>query len=1015
MTIATKLISPRTTATKSDINKVNNINNNDDDIKEGELSQLNNDSNNNSNNNDNKNNINNNNDSNNNNSNTGNSNNSGSNTGSNNKDKKNNKISIKKKDLSVNTSAQNDESSVVSSSPSPTHMAVYGWTTTKDEIPALSTLDSVIRLPSNIVTRLMKESSKTGIPTQSFCFILGFLTHDGPITLNEYKKQCISIQNKKKPKNDNNKDKLNNNKKTNNNNNNNSSSIFPGLNLSNITPSKLSLPLITTPRSPKSPLWGDANEGTSPPPEPPSSIINNNKNIFNTFGNSNGSKLVSITNNNNVFKFNNNDNSNINHITPPINLAATQTNSLQNVLKTLLSPTNKNPHSNYNITNVVNPMNRNNHSPLKLNTNIANNNNNSNNNNKNGKDGDTPIAGLTPVNIPYSGIGNVTNSQPTSPFLYNPTNIPFSPNPITNPGSPLPLLSGVPGLGNNFFSFNSPFTPTMPKINNTNKNNNDNNNNNNRINTAFLPLVGNTNQTPKQDSIFTYPTNNHHNNNILNQHQQHQQHQGHSHQHSPTNINTRNHNHNNNLGISVITNNNHNHHHNNRTPDSMTDHSPYSNHSHNQYNNNNSNHDNHSQQHSPNMLNHNNNHNDSHNNNNNYNHQSTYHRNNNTNTVSPNSTTPVVMITNLNEEEMNCDRLFTLCGVFGDVIRVKISYHKRDTAFVQLCNHRQAKTVVNSMNRIQLYGKMIHVNLSRMTKVKLPKDSPNSIMMFPEAKFLTKDYTNSKKHRYSRKNGGQKYSPLSIGQPSHILHIANLPAKSDINKLKDFLGGHKITQIEIIGKQRTCQAFVRCLSVDLACQILIDKHAQMFYGREIKISFATRSHMPSDLVKKHGYHRSHSNSPTTIQTLTINHMDNNESINITTTNATIMDDNNNNNNNNGNQSQQNSPSSGNRDNNNNNNNNSGNINLLRSSNQSGLKPPITNTSKDIENKLKDIQKQQQMSNQSYQLSNYLNKQQQRRSYNSYQQPMNDQVYVRYNHNNNNMGYQRYRVKKDSSI
>jgi len=159
-----------------------------------------------------------------------------------------------------------------------------------------------------------------------------------------------------------------------------------------------------------------------------------------------------------------------------------------------------------------------------------------------------------------------------------------------------------------------------------------------------------------------------------------------------------------------------------------------------------------------------------------------------------------------------------------------------------------------------------------MTKVKLPKDSPNSIMMFPEAKFLTKDYTNSKKHRYSRKNGGQKYSPLSIGQPSHILHIANLPAKSDINKLKDFLGAHKITQIEIIGKQRTCQAFVRCLSVDLACQILIDKHSQMFYGREIKISFATRSHMPSDLVKKHGgYHRSHSNSPTTIQTLTINH------------------------------------------------------------------------------------------------------------------------------------------------
>lgn len=119
-----------------------------------------------------------------------------------------------------------------------------------------------------------------------------------------------------------------------------------------------------------------------------------------------------------------------------------------------------------------------------------------------------------------------------------------------------------------------------------------------------------------------------------------------------------------------------------------------------------------------------------------------------------NGTTPVVMITNLNEDEIDCDKIFTLCGVFGDVQRVKISYHKRDTAFVQLANHRQAKHVVTSLNRMQLYGKMIHVNLSRMTRVKLPKDSPNFAMMFPDAMFLTKDYTNCKNHRYSRKGAG---------------------------------------------------------------------------------------------------------------------------------------------------------------------------------------------------------------------------------------------------------------------
>merc|ERR1719361_3258093 len=225
--------------------------------------------------------------------------------------------------------------------------------------------------------------------------------------------------------------------------------------------------------------------------------------------------------------------------------------------------------------------------------------------------------------------------------------------------------------------------------------------------------------------------------------------------------------------------------------------------------------------------------------------------------ISPNGTTPVVMITNLNEDEIDCDKIFTLCGVFGDVQRVKISYHKRDTAFVQLSNHRQAKHVVTSLNRMQLYGKMIHVNLSRMTRVKLPKDSPNSAMMFPDAKFLTKDYTNCERHRYSKKGaGGIKYSPLSIGQPSHILHIANLPIQSEAKDLQEYLSGshQKISSIELIGvnnKLGSCQAFAKCHSVDIACQILIDFHSREFLGREIKISFATRSHMPSDINKTH--------------------------------------------------------------------------------------------------------------------------------------------------------------------
>jgi len=267
---------------------------------------------------------------------------------------------------------------------------------------------------------------------------------------------------------------------------------------------------------------------------------------------------------------------------------------------------------------------------------------------------------------------------------------------------------------------------------------------------------------------------------------------------------------------------------------------------------------------------------------------------------------------------------------------------------------------------MQLYGKMIHVNLSRMTRVKLPKDSPNSAMMFPDAKFLTKDYTNCKKHRYSKKGaGGIKYSPLSIGQPSHILHIANLPIQSEAKDLQEFLCGNgifakqnnngsssryggedKIQSIELIGvnnKLGSCQAFAKCHSVDIACQILIDYHSKEFLGREIKISFATRSHMPSDINKTHKTYSytaskkigaSINSIPSTIPRQNSNplsQMNGMSSNNSNQSNNSMNNNNSNNNNNNGNNGNDNMSSSS-SSNNGNGNNNVGSLNNNNSNN-----------------------------------------------------------------------------------
>jgi len=153
-----------------------------------------------------------------------------------------------------------------------------------------------------------------------------------------------------------------------------------------------------------------------------------------------------------------------------------------------------------------------------------------------------------------------------------------------------------------------------------------------------------------------------------------------------------------------------------------------------------------------------------------------------------------------------------------------------------------------------------------MTRVKLPKDSPNSFENFEEAKYLTKDYTNSRKHRHSSyplkhqnsDNIDVKYTP-----PCHMLHVENLPSNTHGEHLLTFLGGKdKIMNVELSkidnnddtkdngkdnGKSNTkIQAFAKCVNVDIACQVLIEKHGVNYNGCEIKISFATYPHMVSE-------------------------------------------------------------------------------------------------------------------------------------------------------------------------
>lgn len=118
-----------------------------------------------------------------------------------------------------------------------------------------------------------------------------------------------------------------------------------------------------------------------------------------------------------------------------------------------------------------------------------------------------------------------------------------------------------------------------------------------------------------------------------------------------------------------------------------------------------------------------------------------------------------------------------LPGVYGDVMRVKIMYNKKDTALIQFADSQQSLkgnsstdlliifTALYYLNGQPLWGKNLKVAVSKFNVVQMPKEETDV--------GLTKDFSNSPLHRF-RKPNSKNF--LNIYAPNHVLHLSNIPA-----------------------------------------------------------------------------------------------------------------------------------------------------------------------------------------------------------------------------------------------
>ncbi|KAM6918078.1 polypyrimidine tract-binding protein 1a isoform 1-T1 [Lycodopsis pacificus] len=190
----------------------------------------------------------------------------------------------------------------------------------------------------------------------------------------------------------------------------------------------------------------------------------------------------------------------------------------------------------------------------------------------------------------------------------------------------------------------------------------------------------------------------------------------------------------------------------------------------------------------------------------------------------------VLLVSNLNPESVTPHCLFILFGVYGDVMRVKILFNKKENALIQMSDSTQAQLAMSHLNGQRLHGRAMRVTSSKHTTVQLPREGH-------EDQGLTKDYGNSPLHRF-KKPGSKNYS--NIFPPSATLHLSNIPpsvVEDDLRRLFASSGA-TVKAFKFFQKDRK-MALIQMGSVEEAIESLIEFHNHdLGENHHLRVSFS---------------------------------------------------------------------------------------------------------------------------------------------------------------------------------
>jgi heterogeneous nuclear ribonucleoprotein L len=156
----------------------------------------------------------------------------------------------------------------------------------------------------------------------------------------------------------------------------------------------------------------------------------------------------------------------------------------------------------------------------------------------------------------------------------------------------------------------------------------------------------------------------------------------------------------------------------------------------------------------------------------------------------------VVMLHGLDQDKFDCNKVFNLLCIYGNVNKVKFLKTKAGSVMVEMAGRDAVNRIFDSLKKIEIFGCKLDISTSRQTEL---YEGNNTAELLPSGEPYFKNFMGSRDQRFTTPDQRAKNRPQI---PGEVLHVFNVPKEANEEQVRMVFTesgcGDKIKKISLL-------------------------------------------------------------------------------------------------------------------------------------------------------------------------------------------------------------------------